>query len=160
MNSKNKICAIVACDPNGVIGINGELPWYLPEDLEWFKNNTMDKVCVASKTLYSSTLKNLKGRHWVSISSNPGELAIPEYNYNFYTARQVADDLNTDIMIVGGPKVYEWAMPDLTDVILTGVKKEYKGDAYINIDKLLENKYCYTSMDTNPEYKFTMWRTK
>ena len=153
-----KIVAIVAADPNGGIGINGKLPWNIKEDLQWFKTNTLDKYCVSSKSLYNKDLKGLTGRHWIALSSKPEGMSIPEYNYNYHTPITIAEDLKSDIMIVGGPKVYEWAMPYLTDVLFTGIKQEYECDAFIDLDKLFKNKYCYTSLDTSKTHKFTMWR--
>lgn len=157
MNSKHSITAIVACDPNGGIGIDGKLAWNIKDDLLWFKEQTTGHICLASKSLYQRDLKNLKGREWIAISSHPGELAIKEYNYKHYTPKQIAEDLNSDIIIVGGPKVYEWAYDDLTEVIMTGIKQEYKCDAFIDIDKMLKDKHSYASYDKG-EYKITLWR--
>lgn len=33
--------AIVAMDPNRVIGYKGKVPWHIPEDMKWFKRVTM-----------------------------------------------------------------------------------------------------------------------
>jgi dihydrofolate reductase len=38
--------AIAACDPNGVMGLRGGLPWYCPEDLRHFRNTTLGHVLV------------------------------------------------------------------------------------------------------------------
>ncbi|MFM8489495.1 MAG: dihydrofolate reductase, partial [Bacteroidota bacterium] len=35
------VSAIVAVAKNGVIGAEGQIPWYLPADLAWFKKNTL-----------------------------------------------------------------------------------------------------------------------
>ena len=150
------IIAIVASDPKGGIGKDNKLPWNYPEDLEWFKNQTMGNTCVASKSLYNRDLKKLKGRHWVAISSEPGELAIPEYNYKFHTPKSVAEDLETDIIIVGGPKVYEWAYNDLTHVILTEIENEFDCDAFINKDKLLKDMQLEDYFERG-DYRFTLW---
>lgn len=150
------VTAIVACDNSGGIGINNTLPWHFPEDLEWFKSNTLDNICIASKSLYNRDLKKLKDRHWVAVSSEPGELSIPEYNYNFHTPDTIAEDLKSDIMIVGGPKVYAWANEYITHVILTRIKSDYKCDAFINLNNILKDKTLKSEYDRE-HYSFELW---
>ncbi|MDN6127476.1 MAG: dihydrofolate reductase, partial [Tetragenococcus halophilus] len=36
------LIAIWAQDKNGLIGKDNKLPWYLPNDLKFFKNNTIN----------------------------------------------------------------------------------------------------------------------
>ena len=40
------IYLIAAVGRQGQIGLNGRLPWRHPEDLQWFKEQTMGKVVV------------------------------------------------------------------------------------------------------------------
>lgn len=150
------VTAIVAADMHGGIGINNKLPWNIPEDLEWFKANTLDNICVASKSLYLRDLKNLKGRHWVAVSSNPGELSIPEYNYNFHTPDTIAEDLKSNIMIVGGPKVYAWANEYINTVILTRINSVYDCDAHINYLNLLKDKTLMTKLERST-HTYELW---
>ena len=41
-----KLAMIVAMAENGVIGRNNQLPWYLPEDLKYFKQTTLGKPII------------------------------------------------------------------------------------------------------------------
>jgi len=38
----SEIIVIVAVAKNGVIGKNGKIPWYIPEDFQHFKKLTMN----------------------------------------------------------------------------------------------------------------------
>ena len=41
-----KLSLIVALAQNHVIGIDNKLPWYLPNDLKYFKQVTMGKAII------------------------------------------------------------------------------------------------------------------
>ena len=45
---------IVAAASNDVIGVDGELPWHLPDDFAWFKRTTMGKPIVMGRKTYES----------------------------------------------------------------------------------------------------------
>lgn len=88
------IKAIVAIGNQGQVGLNGQLPWHDKDDLKWFREQTMGKVCVVGHRTYFS-LPTLHGRRVVvdSIDRHPENIAL---NINF-GARYI---------IIGGPKTY------------------------------------------------------
>ena len=45
---------MVAAAENGVIGNNNALPWYLPEDLRYFKRVTMGKPIIMGRKTFES----------------------------------------------------------------------------------------------------------
>ena len=57
-----KLSLIVAVSRNGVIGLNNQLPWHLPEDLKYFKSVTMGKPIVMGRKTYDSIGRPLPGR--------------------------------------------------------------------------------------------------
>lgn len=82
------IKAIVAIGNQGQVGLNGKLPWHDPEDLKWFREQTMGKVCVVGwKT--AQTLPELPGRVVLVDRLDAG------YGVNL-----------EDLIIIGGPKTY------------------------------------------------------
>lgn len=88
--------AILARGTNGAMGLNGKLPWHSPEDLAWFKQVTMGKVCIAGANTMK-TLPSLFGR--CVVCDIPGKDPM-----------EIAPAYNNDIIIIGGPKTYaRWA---------------------------------------------------
>ena len=58
--------AIAAVSQNGVIGKNGDLPWRISGDLQWFKKITMGHVLLMGRKTWQSLPKALPGReNWV-----------------------------------------------------------------------------------------------
>ena len=58
---------------NRVIGNQGEIPWYLPEDFRWFKQTTMGGILVMGRKTYESNGKPLPGRDTYVLSRTPHE---------------------------------------------------------------------------------------
>ena len=50
--------AIVAMAENRVIGYNGDIPWYLPEDFKWFKKMTEGHTVLMGRKTYDSIKKD------------------------------------------------------------------------------------------------------
>ena len=56
---------------NRVIGNNNKLPWNIPEDLKWFKENTLGKPIVMGRKTHESIGKPLPGRTNIILSRDP-----------------------------------------------------------------------------------------
>lgn len=67
---------IVACAENRVIGRDGRLPFDIPEDKEWFHDQTANQVVVLGRICFETWPRVLKdGRRPVVISSQPELIA-------------------------------------------------------------------------------------
>ena len=49
-----KFSGIVAMSENGVIGLNNQLPWSIPEELKHFKELTMNKTLIVGRKTFES----------------------------------------------------------------------------------------------------------
>ncbi|RPE70993.1 dihydrofolate reductase [Pacificibacter maritimus] len=64
------ITLIVARDRNGAIGKGNEIPWYAPEDLAFFKRETLGGACIMGRNTWDSLpFKPLKNRLNLVVSS-------------------------------------------------------------------------------------------
>ena len=48
------ISFVVALDQNRVIGLDGALPWRLPDDMRRFREITMGQPCIMGRKTYES----------------------------------------------------------------------------------------------------------
>ena len=67
-----RISIVVAASANNVIGVNGQLPWRLPEDLQHFKQITMGKPMIMGRTTFESIGRALPGRQSIVLSRRTG----------------------------------------------------------------------------------------
>lgn len=107
------ISLIVAHSSNRVIGIDGQLPWHIPEDLKYFKAITMGKPIIMGRKTFDSIGKPLPGRLNIIITKNTDltieecvvvnnlEAAITEAKNYFKTQ----DTDQEEIFIIGGAQI-------------------------------------------------------
>ncbi|KZY32671.1 MULTISPECIES: dihydrofolate reductase [unclassified Oleiphilus] len=137
---------IVAMAENRVIGINNKLPWYLPNDLKYFKQVTMGKPILMGRKTYESIGKPLPGRCNIVITRNEswsaeGVKVVHSLEQAFDLGESVCDiDGQSEVMIIGGDQIYQTSLPDVDRIYLTKVHAEVEGDAYF------------------PEVDWTQWR--
>jgi dihydrofolate reductase len=141
-----KLSMIVATAQNRVIGRDNALPWYLPNDLKYFKQTTLGKPVIMGRKTYESIGKPLPGRTNIVITRQTDYL--PEgvkVVHSVAEARDLAEsvcliDGQEEAMIMGGAEIYTLALPDADRLYLTEVHADVDGDAYF------------------PEYDKTEWQ--
>ena len=118
-----KKCLIVAIADDNAIGVRGQLPWHLSEDLKYFKATTKGYPVIMGRTTYFSLpFRPLKGR--TNIVRNLGGDPIPEVTcaYSFEEAYAAAEATGAEkCFVIGGASVYRAAMPDMDRLYITHV---------------------------------------
>lgn len=134
-----KTSIIVAMAENRVIGVNNEIPWYIPEDFKHFKSVTMGKPCIMGRKTYESILaklgKALPGRTSIVISRKGYEhedaISVSSLESAIEKGKEIAAKDGVDeIMICGGAQIYELALQQTNRMYLTKVHQQYDGDAF------------------------------
>ena len=113
--------AIVAMNPDRVIGLDGGIPWHYSADLKRFKARTLDcTIIMGRRTWESIGKKPLPGRRNIVISRNSVEGA------ECYTAVEEAIDSSSgaDTWIIGGGQIYAAALSWVTLLDITYVPDE------------------------------------
>ena len=124
------ISLIVAASTNNVIGVNGGLPWHLPDDLKRFKAITLGKPVVMGRKTHASIGRALPGRPNIVISARAGFQA-QGCEVVASTAAAIAAARGADeIMIIGGGQIYALFLPLAARIYLTRVQVELDGTAH------------------------------
>lgn len=120
---------IVAMDRNGLIGLDGRLPWedhkyFKREDLTWFKQHTLGKVVLMGRKTYESIGKPLKGRSSIVLSSQelPDVCTIDSLPKALKFASQYFDEL----FVIGGAQLYKETAPIANRLYLTTLRASIK----------------------------------
>jgi len=130
-----KISLVWAMAQNRVIGRNNQLPWYLPEDLKYFKRITLGKPVIMGRKTFDSIGKPLPGRTNIVVTRNrdwsfEGVRTLDSLE----AARELCEnqaivDGTEEAMIIGGAEIYRQAMPLADRLYLTEVHADVEGDA-------------------------------
>ncbi len=125
-----KISLIVAASANGVIGVDGELPWHLPDDFRFFKQVTMGKPIVMGRRTWESIGRPLPGRQNIVITRQSGFEAPGASVVDSPEAAVEAVNDADEVMIIGGGEIYRRFLPMADRVYLTRVDADIEGDTF------------------------------
>jgi dihydrofolate reductase len=115
----------------GVIGVDGGLPWHLPEDLRLFRDLTTGSTVVMGRRTWESLperFRPLPGRRNVVLTTDAGWTAGGAER-----AATVADVLagrDDDLWVIGGGRVYAAFLPHADRVVVTDVDTRVEGDTW------------------------------
>lgn len=127
-----RISLIVAKAENNVIGVNNKLPWHLKDDLQNFKKLTTGHHILMGRKTFESIGKALPGRMSLVVSTEPkaNQESVLWFNSIFRAIKQAERNGETELFIIGGEKIYKYALSLVDRIYLTEVKGEVKGDVY------------------------------
>jgi dihydrofolate reductase len=160
------ISLIAALAKNRCIGRDNVLPWDLPREVKYFRDQTRGKPVIMGRKTFDSLGKALPQRRnivvtrqadWsflgVEVSSSlPGALALLK--------QQSAPD--QEIMVIGGAEIYRLALPVADRLYLTLIDQEFEGDAYFPEWDLSQWKKTASRWDeeSGTRYEITIWDRK
>lgn len=126
------VSAIAAAAKNRVIGDDGQIPWYLPADLKYFKRKTLNHHVIMGRKTYLSLGKPLPNRTNIILTRDPFFVAS-----NCLIAHSIEEALSLaydngeeEAFIAGGAEIYKQSLPFWDRLYLTEVEIEPEGDAY------------------------------
>jgi len=131
-----KIALIVAASQNNVIGLDNQLPWHLPEDLQYFKAVTMGKPILMGRKTYDSIGRPLPGRTNIVLTRNAnwsaeGVVVVNDLDSATAASEKACAAAGVDeLMIIGGEQIYRKFLPIADKLYLTKVEAVVEGDAY------------------------------
>ena len=132
-----KLKLIYARAANGVIGLNNQMPWHLPEDLAHFKRTTLGcPVLMGRKTWESipAKFRPLPGRANLVITRQPdwqaeGAHVVHSLEEGLTLALAHCPE-GKDLWVMGGAEIYAQAASIAEEAVVTEIEADYDGDAF------------------------------
>lgn len=133
--SAGKVVLVAAVADNGVIGADGGIPWRIPADFAHFKRVTVGHCLIFGRTTFEGIGEPLPDRQTIVIStdptwSHPGVLVCRSFEEALTQARLLRSRWGDDVMVGGGARVYEAAMPYATHQVISRIHLSPPGDTY------------------------------
>ncbi len=143
---------IAATSLNRVIGNNGQIPWNLPDDLNYFNRITRNHRIIMGRLTCLSIGRLLPNRESYILTSQPDSLPFPGIKHlnNWQELSQWQQAAET-IFICGGQRPYEAFLPYCQELHLTWVLTELKGDTYF--PQFDANEWSLSSFSYHPKDK-------
>lgn len=133
---------IVATDLNGGIGKDNKLLFNIKEDLQRFKNLTINHtVIMGRKTLNSLPFKEgFPNRHNIVLTSNVNNVQTYGVNHSLIFKNDINEiieeykDSKEEIFIVGGESIYRQFLPYTNKIYLTKILNIKEADSYFKFN--------------------------
>ena len=122
------ISLIAAMTPDRVIGLKGQMPWHLPADLAWFKQQTLGKPIVMGRKTWEAIGRPLPQRQNIVVSKQL-ECVSPSVTVVTNPNAALALTANApEVMIIGGAQLYHYFLPQAQRLYLTLIAAQLEGD--------------------------------
>ncbi|MFZ5748926.1 MAG: dihydrofolate reductase [Pseudomonadota bacterium] len=127
--TRQRVTFHLARADNGVIGVDGDLPWRLPADLKRFKAQTMGRPMVMGRKTFESFPSPLPGRRHIVLTRDCAWTAPgAEVAHSVEAALALAGD---DVAVIGGAEIFALFLPLADRIELTEVHAAPPGDAVV-----------------------------
>jgi dihydrofolate reductase len=127
----NKIIAVVAVGPNGLIGIDNNIPWNVKEDLHRFKQLTLNHTVIMGRNTWESLNKTCLSNRINYVISKQGNLSLVSdttavcfSEIDYAIAESNLKYPNNNIFIIGGGSIYNQTLPIWDELYLTIINKD------------------------------------
>lgn len=161
------ITLIYAQDQKGGIGLDNDIPWSLPKDLQHFKQETMGYPIVMGRRTFESMGQRLLPGRQTYVISRQLDYGSDIEGLTVLTDLQQVLDLAQDqeIMVIGGSEVYQALMPWADRIIRTVIEGNFSCDTFMSeIDEdvfVLERRLEGETDEANPHsHVFEYWQRR
>jgi dihydrofolate reductase len=122
------LIAVVAMDPNRLIGRDGSLPWHLPEDLAFFKKTTLGHPVLMGRKTFESIGRPLPKRRNIVLTrdrswSHPGVEVI-------HSPDEIPET-EGNIFVIGGAEIYKMLSSRIAGWLVSHVHDAHEGDTHL-----------------------------
>ena len=127
------ITFVYAQERNGGIGYQGDLPWSLPSDLQFFKNTTMGHtMLMGRKTFEAMNQRLLPGRKTVVMTTQTNYGAAIDGLEIVSTINEVLElARNQHLMVIGGAEIFKLIWPHADEIVRTVIDDDFPADVYM-----------------------------
>lgn len=127
---------IAIVDENWAIGWNSQLLFRIKEDMDFFKEMTMNKIVVMGHNTYRSIGHPLKNRTNIVLSRyNHDDTSGVFYHRDFKSVFKAIGPADPDdVFVIGGASIYKELLPYCSKAYITGVCCKAR-----NADTFIEN---------------------
>ena len=161
--NRPEIVLVFARADNGVIGVNGGLPWRLPDDLRRFKQLTTGCPMVMGRKTFESLPGLLQGRRHIVLTRDIGWTEDgAEVVHSLEDALKAANAPH--VCVIGGAEIYALFLPHADRIELTEVHVDVQGDTRFSVDGSAQweevARESHAAQDDKPSFDFVTLRRK
>ena len=157
------ITLIAAIGKNRELGYKNDLIWRIPEDLKFFRENTIGKYIVMGMNTFNSLPKVLSNRKYVVLTHRNVDLGSSIFVFhNVGKLLEFIDKTDDEVMIIGGAQMYSLMVGYADKMLITEIDDSKEADVYFpefydsDWDRELLSNHNYEDL----EYSHVMYKRK
>lgn len=160
----DNLALIAAIGENNELGKDNKLIWYLPGDLKFFKEQTMNKNIVMGINTFKSLPRLLPGRKHIVLTHQ--DIDLGEEVLIFHNREELLDyikNIKDEVFVIGGAQIYKQFIDEANKLVLTEIlASEPSADVYFpDFDKNEWNALEVASKEDNGiKYKHLIYERK
>lgn len=124
---------IAGISNNNCIGVNGNLPWNIPEDLKHFREMTAGKTVLMGRKTWESLpakFRPLPNRTNIIITRQT-DYPVPAGVEVYATINEATNKHpHEEIMVIGGAEIYKQTIDQADTLYITHINQTVDGDAF------------------------------
>ena len=125
------ITLIAAVGKNLELGKDNALIWSIPEDLKFFRDNTIGKTIVMGMNTLKSLPKLLPNRKHIVLTRRNVELdSSITVIHSIDELLRYLESLDEEVMVIGGAQIYSQMLEYANRILLTEINDSKDADVY------------------------------
>lgn len=138
--ARARVTLVVARSRNGVIGVDGRLPWHIPEELKHFRALTMHHAIVMGRHTWESIGCALPGRRSIVVTRDArrgfdGAESAGSLDDAIAIASRPGEDpsiVTDEVFVIGGAQLFAAALPLADRAVVTEIDLDVEGDTHFD----------------------------
>lgn len=162
------IAYIWAQDAHGTIGKNGTLPWHLPDDLKFFKEQTRGQIVVMGRKTFAGMGSRPLPKRTNVVLTRQQDYVAPANVFVLHDKAAVLDfaaaHSEQNLMIIGGAQIYRLFADVVDTLYVTRLAGDFAGDTkmaelpWVNFTRT--DARTVTNTDAALTHTFETWQRK
>lgn len=140
------LSAIAAMASNRTIGVDGDLPWSIPEDMRFFRKFTSGHVLIMGRKTFESFPSLLPNRFHIIVTRQadytPAKSIVGDSDQFLVVSStdealeaaaaltEAEPDWGDEVFNIGGGELYAALLPETDRIYLTEIQMDAEGDAH------------------------------
>lgn len=120
---------VVAATENWVIGKENQMPWHLPADLAWFRQNTLGKPVIMGRKTFESIGRPLPKRTNIVLSRKPFKHPGVIWESSLEAALARLKEA-PEVMLIGGGELFKTYLNQAERIYFTQIQTQLAGDTF------------------------------
>ena len=163
---------IVAVNQHGIIGRNNKMLWHIPEDMKYFRRQTMHSIVIMGRKTYDSLPGGpLDSRINIIITTQPEKYIKKTSQTAIFCTladcenilQKLKTSMNKPVFVIGGADIYRHFFEKCDKLYVTMVdNEESNGVSIFSLLQTWQSTYTMTSrppksMDSKTNYEFLVY---